>query len=460
MRIVRRRFIASALALFAFTLSGVARTASAQDSTTRAINERLDDLDQRIRVLSRLREIAADSIAALAKPAAAVANRDGFSLRSADGAFQLRLRGYLQTDARVFSSIGSTPATSTFFIRRARPILEGTLFNRYDFRIMPDFGQGTAVLFDAYSEIRLWPALAIRAGKFKPPVALERLQAATDLPFAERGLPTGLAPNRDVGFQLSGDLAGALVSYQVGLFDGTPDIGNSDGDVANSKDVVGRVFFQPLIRSDLASTIDLGVGVAGSSGTEPGTVAASAVSTYRSPGQLTVFRYRGDGTAPNTVVADGTRKRFAPQGYLNVGPVGLLGEYTTSTQRVRLVNATDDLTTKSWQVSGRWFLTGEKASFKSVTPKKIFDPDAKTWGAWELVARYGVLTPDADAFPVYANAANAIQEEKAWGVGINWHFARNTKLLVNYEHTNFTAGAATGDRDPEKFFVTRIQVAF
>ena len=83
MHIVRRRIIAPALVLLAFTLSGVARTASAQDSTarasqdslTRAINDRLDELDQRIRVLSRLREIAADSVAALAKPATAVASR-------------------------------------------------------------------------------------------------------------------------------------------------------------------------------------------------------------------------------------------------------------------------------------------------------------------------------------------------------------------------------------------------
>ena len=55
-------------------------------------------------------------------------------------------------------------ANDTFLIRRARPILEGTLFDVVDFRLMPDFGgsgtssSATATLQDAWVNFRPWTA--------------------------------------------------------------------------------------------------------------------------------------------------------------------------------------------------------------------------------------------------------------------------------------------------------------
>ena len=40
--------------------------------------------------------------------------------------------------------------------------------------------------------------------------------------FAERGLPTNLAPNRDIGLSIGGDVSEGLFAYQVGVFDGVP----------------------------------------------------------------------------------------------------------------------------------------------------------------------------------------------------------------------------------------------
>jgi Phosphate-selective porin len=111
-------------------------------------------------------------------------------------------------------------------------------------------------------------------------------------------------------------------------------------------------------------------------------------------------------------------------------------------------------------VEGSFFLTGEKNSFKSVTPKKQFDPFAGGWGAFELVARYGELDFDDDAFPIYASPTASVTEEKAWAVGLNWHLGRNVKLMFNYEQTQFEGGATTGDRPDEKFFATRFQTSF
>ena len=38
----------------------------------------------------------------------------------------------------------------------------------------------------------------------------------------ERALPTSLVPNRDVGVQLHGDLAGCVLHYAAAILDGAP----------------------------------------------------------------------------------------------------------------------------------------------------------------------------------------------------------------------------------------------
>lgn len=446
----------------AVVMTAIARAAAAQqDSTARdslSLKARLDQLDQEVRILKRLRELALDSAANAPKDKPGIgAGKEGFSIKTADGKFALRLRGLIQGDARFFANDSGNTAINTFFVRRARPILEGTLWKYLEFRIQPDFGQGQTVLFDAYSEVKVAPVLAVRVGKFKPPVGLERLQSASDIVFAERALATNLVPNRDVGLQLSGEISGGVLAYQVGVFNGVPDLGNGDGDTYDAKDFAGRLFLQPFRRGQLQS---LGVGVAGSTGIERGTALLPALPSYRTPGQQTFFRYRADGTAPNTTFADGSRRRLVPQAYFYTGPLGLLGEYTISWQDVRRVATTTDLKHTAWQVTGSFFVTGEKASFKSAAPKHPFDPASHTFGALELAARYSELSVDDAAFPVYANPAASASKAKAWAVGANWYLARAIKVVVDYEHTTFTGGTAVGDRRAENFVASRVQYAF
>jgi phosphate-selective porin OprO/OprP len=420
----------------------------------------VDELDQKVRVLERLRELAADSAAAAAKDkvSATASAKDGFSIKSADGKFSLKFRGLVQTDARFFLSDSAFPVTNNFFVRRARPILDLVLGKYLELRLQPDFAQGTTVLFDAYSDVKVSPAFAVRVGKFKPSVDLERLQSASDIVFAERALATNLAPNRDIGLQLSGELSGGVLAWQAGVFNGVPDLGNGDGDVSDAKDFVGRVFVQPFKTGSLAG---LGVGVAGSTGLERGTIAASALPAYRTPGQQTWFRYISSTTTPaNNVFADGRRSRVAPQAYFYSGSLGLHGEYIQSYQAVsRATFETDKLKHNAWQATGSYFLTGEKNSFRSATPKKVFDLKAGTFGALELAARYSELSIDDAAFPDYATATTP-SKAKAWAIGLNWYLARAIKLVADYEHTTFTGGTATGDREAENFVVTRVQYAF
>lgn len=439
--------------------SGAAPLPASSDNASRSLETRVDELDHQIRILQRLRELAAESTATAAKTTTHPnAGKDGFNLNSADGKYSLRFRGYIHSDGRFFPSSDVVAATDNLLIRRARPIIEATVGRYFDFRLMPDFGGSSATIFDAYWDGKFLPEFTVRAGKFKPPLGLERLQSATDIVFAERGLPTNLVPSRDIGLQVSGDVSKGVFAYQLGVFNGAPDLANGGDDLSDAKDFAARVFVQPFKAGTLRG---LGVGLAGSAGNERGSVTAPLLPSYRTGGQQTFFRYRTDTAVPaNTVYANGKRSRLSPQGYFHTGSLGLLGEYVLSRNEVTQAGVTAELEHTAWQASGSFFLTGENAGFKSPAPKKPFDLKEGGLGAVELVARYGELTPDAASFPVYANPTSSARKAKAWGVGVNWHFTRAIKVAVNYERTTFTGGAATGDRESENAVITRFQTSF
>ena len=67
--------------------------------------------------------------------------KDGFFLESPSGDFKLKLRGYMQTQFRDFPHENSDTGTDSIFLRRVRPIFEGTVYKYFDYKIMPDFGQ-------------------------------------------------------------------------------------------------------------------------------------------------------------------------------------------------------------------------------------------------------------------------------------------------------------------------------
>jgi phosphate-selective porin OprO and OprP len=437
----------SVLAMVAMGSTAFANRAVAQDTIAPAVVDTVAaSLEKR------------DSLAAKAKTDAAVtAGRQGFLIRSADGQFQLRLGGNVQADARIYAGDESPSLSNTFLLRRVRPILEVTVYQIFEARIMPDFAGGVVQLFDGYVGARLRPGLQFRAGKFKGPVSLERLQSQTDLMFIERALPTSIAPNRDLGFNLGGDLFEGRVRYDVGVFDGTVDGASTDGDVNDNKDGHARVFVSPFAQSG-GLLSGLGVGIAGTLGEEHGTVAAPALAVYRSEGQNVFFSYRADGTAPNTAIADGRRTRIAPQASYYRGPLGLMGEWIRSTQVVNRAGTLATVSAEAWQATGSFALTGDKASFTGLTPNRPVTGGGL--GALELVARYAELRVDDEAFPTFADPARSARKAREWGAGFNWYFERRIKIAANYLHTSFDGGDPAGDREDENAILTRFQVSF
>jgi phosphate-selective porin OprO/OprP len=438
--------------------SAIAQSVDAADSV---VTRRLEELEQKQRILERKWELLQEETAAKAKETPILtAGKDGFALKSADGKFQLKLRGYTQTDGRFFPGDEEKRLTNTFLLRRIRPIFEGTLDKNFDFYLMVDFGEGKAVLQDAYVDFRYWPQARLRIGKLKEPFGIERLQSGANLLFIERALPNNLVPNRDLGVQLHGELAKGLVTYAVGVFNGVADGASADNDNGDEKDFAGRLFLLPFKNTTATALQGLGVGFAGSSGTQQGSTTSPGLPSYRTPAQQTYFSYRSDGTTAGTAIASGKRSRLSPQGYYYSGPLGLFGEYVISNQQVAREANSAKLKNEAWQVAASYVFTGQKISYRGMTLPKPFEPKAGNWGAFELAARYSKLNVDKEAFPIFADSTRSAQTATAWAVGINWYLNKNAKFTVDYEQTKFKGGASTGDRKQEKIIFSRLQLSY
>ena len=204
-----------------------------------------------MKILERERELEQEAQEAKAKEAPKISiGGDGFSFGSAKGDFAVQLKGVLQVDSRTFfDEPGDRRAMTACCCGGRGPSCKGTVFRDFDFLFVPDFAPSSGpTIFDAYVNYRYSPALQFQAGKFKVPVGLEQLQADRDILFNERSLATDLVPNRDVGFELHGDLFDGRVSYAAGIFNGTTDGGNSGNvDFADDR-ALRRAAFLPAVQ--------------------------------------------------------------------------------------------------------------------------------------------------------------------------------------------------------------------
>jgi phosphate-selective porin OprO/OprP len=376
---------------------------------------------------------------------------DGFFIETADGNTRLNIGLLAQTDGRFFVD-ESQPPTNTFLIRKVRPTFTGRIMKYFDFRVMPDFGNGTSVIQDANFDIRFSPKFRVRSGKDKVPVGYEWMIGDAYVVFPERSFVTDLVPNRDVGIQALGDLAGDRISYAGGVFNGVPDGTSSttDTDTNRGKDVLGRIVVTPFRSTPTSSrAIDgLGFQVGGSAGRESG-----ALPTFRTPAQQPFFSYGHDATA------SGTRTRITPAVFYYHNEFGAYAEYARSAQKVALNGIETDVANHAWEVTGSYLLTGEAARPGIVRPKRDFDPEAGHWGAIQLMARYARLSVDPDAFAAGLAAAGSSQEAKSLGLGVNWYPNPYIKIYGTFERTTFRVDAGVA-QPAEHVIIFRTQLAF
>ena len=380
--------------------------------------------------------------------------QDGFVLQGANGDYRLQLGTIIQTDGR-FSVDSPLPITNTFTIRKARLVVAGRVARYFDFRIMPDFGNGTAVLQDAYVDTRFstGTAFRLRVGKDKTPLGYEVLVSDANLFFPERSLASTLLPNRDVGIQGQGDLAGGRVTYAAGVFNGVPDAASSttDVDTNSDKDVAGRILLQPWRSTETPPQALSGLGF--HLGASVGTQSGTALPALRTSVGQTYFTYA------TGVTANGRRARFTPAAFYFYKPFAVFAEYALSRQDLARTGVTYDIENHAMNVTTALSLTGEPSNITTMRPRRPFDPAAGNWGALQLVARYSHLEIDGEAFVESLAAPGASGRADQWTFGLNWFPTSFTKWYVNYERTTFDENVA-GARPVENVIFFRGQLAF
>ncbi len=445
------------LAASAIGLVLLSNSAFAEDS----IKKRIDSLEQEISLLKRQREVDEEKTSAAAEKAANVElGKKGLSITSPDKKYQFDVHGVFQFDNRSFFNDTAGTGRNDNIVRKARPILT---FKSGDALVyfMPDFAGTSSTanntkVFDAYAEYKFNNAAKVRVGKFKPGIGLEQLQGDADVAFNERGFVSNLIPSRDVGLQVAGEILPDVLEYQVGVFDGTTDLGNADGDNDDKKDFTARVFAKPFRNSSIVSLQGLGVGIGGSIGDREGSTTNRILPSYVTPGQQSFFSY---GT---TTFASGENWRLSPQAYWYSGNKGILAEYAIANQNVKNGTATAELENKAWNVVASYVLTGEDVNFAGgVKPSKDFKPSEGNWGAFEVIARAGKLNIDDAAFPVFSSISTSAKSASTVGTGINWYWNENIRISTNYNYTTFSGGAAGGkDRPEEQVVQSRVQFRF
>lgn len=316
-----------------------------------------------------------------------------------------------------------------------RVALEGRLTDRVEFQIEREL-QRRNPWRDVFVNVRIAQALEVRAGKFKVPFGYERLTSVAELDFAFRTLLSDIvAPGRDVGVMVHGEVFRRVMTYRAGVF-------RHDGDNARIREPIfllpgeqepkadrsmaARVTVEPFRHSpgprDLRR-LYLGVAITQSDIPE-GLNSLHAQSLFGSEFFERVFVF-------------GHRRRLGTEAVWMPGPVSVKSEYARAAeQRKRQGLLDDDISdflSSAWYVSGTWAITGESKN-NGIRPRKpIFQGG---FGAVELAVRYerisfGSVLKEGTAFanpradPLLENA------ETVWTLGVNWYLNKWGKVIVN-----------------------------
>ena len=349
----------------------------------------------------------------------------------------------VHADGRFAVDDTNQQVVDTFAFRRLRPYLRGRFSRRFEFYFNPDFAGGTLVVQDAYVDMIFSPAFRIRTGKGKTPFGLERLHSASNLLFFNRALPTALVPNRDLGIQVLGDIAGGVVSYLAGVMNGVPDGGSADLDTSDGKDVSGRFIVRPFNKIATSPLRGLGLAISGSIGRQTGAGALPAFRTQSLEQQY--FSYSG-------ALADGVRRRYSPQAFYYYKAFGGWFEQVHTETPIRKGVFREEIGHDAWQIAGSYVLTGEAATDAGagVRPRNNFDFGNGNWGAFQVAARYHTLKVDDLAFTRDFAAAGSSREIDAWTIGLNWYLTPNLRYVFNFEHVSFDDVAAAAREAGER----------
>jgi phosphate-selective porin len=385
-------------------------------------------------------------------PATAGWNGEHFFLRSSDGNFTIMPVGYVDGQYNVYGNTYGAPPDS-FSITRARFGFQGNYGKQLDYGLMIETISSPTVR-DAYLDFKPWKAFSIMGGQFKVPFSMEVGSADTAVEFYNRSIISVLYPDaggafRAPGLDVHGELAGGVVEYWLGLFNGE---GLLASGTTNEPEVVGRLRFSPFKNTQINFLNGFGFGGSYEHSRARGLTSSEvSFSGAMNDGTYTIipsFRINGDVNRYNGFLS-----------WLD-GPVGIRGEYAHLQQdRTNIgslanggigFNSLPAVRGEGYYVSATYFLTGESEPLNAlprvrhpvIGPASPGESGSPGWGAWAVKFRYSRLIGDApgatcDAATVPACpitpviAPGYFEHTDQFTFGVNWYL--NYWVLVKSE---------------------------
>lgn len=413
-----------------------------------AQQQSLESLQQQIEMLqNQLMELkAAQQKQAASAPDMKIKWEPAPSISSADGRFEMNLKGRMFVDAAWVDDKDNTENVRATKFRLARIGVSGKAWNNVKYNFELDFADDKTSIKDATIGYDLGLA-TLQVGHFKTFNSLDEQTSDTYTTFMERATGNaafGLTRQMGIGVLAGGDDWSAAVGVARGP---QGDLSNDEGETVSA-----RLTYGPKIGTD-------------------GRIHVGASYRYRKNGKDGDAAY-GYSAAPftsfggkyiNSGALSKSDNLFGAELAGVYGPFSVQGEYMVLKTN-RLTPAPvgfSDPTFKSYYVDASYFITGEArpyeaktGTFGRVKPKNpAFNGG---FGAWQVAARYDVtdLTDE--------NILGG--EQKTWIVGLNWYLNDWSRVMLNYSQAKVEDGpnsAATNGADREnkiKAFMLRTQV--
>jgi len=361
---------------------------------------------------------------------------NGLQIRSADGAFDIRVGGRIQFDTYFYDAddqwhrlgallpeFGLGREQDGVAFRRARLAIHGRIHEntrfsaQYDFAVDSPGGDG-GQFADVYLELHELPFFdKARIGHFQEPFSLEETTSNLFPTFMERSLANVFTPSFNTGLTVEKGHFEDRLHWVLGIFK-TTDFWPSDNDSneAAGYGVTGRITGVPWASEDGRSLLHLGASFTRRNPDGP--------LTYRQrPESYLAERYVNTG-----VMEVGSQFNYGVEGGYVRGPLSIEGEYIVSELGTKYYG---DRTFSGYYGAISWLATGEqrpysKGAFGRILPDRPFRyrGEERGWGAWELALRYSHV--DLNDGPIRGGRENNVT------FAVNWYLNANTRIMMNY----------------------------
>ncbi|MBX3482327.1 porin [Phenylobacterium sp.] len=465
------------------------RGAGNQSAQLSAIQQQLDTMAAQLADMKTQQEEAGAAIATLQLPPQGATTVPTLpngkpQLVTADGRFTANIKAILMLDGGKYFQKDNLPAAVTgrdlndgFNFRRARIGLDGKLFRDFDYSFIYEFGgsgqEDPGRLYEASLTYTYLKPFRFKVGAFEPNIGLAAAVSTSQMPLMERPAPAEVARgvaagDSRVGFQaqangaLGGGDDGVAARWMISTAYTANVIATGSSAAAATAQPfdeqnawIGRVtvapFDGPNWQAHLGANYQYVI--------HPNDAGAAATPRYAS--QLRdrpELRLDGVRLVDTGAIDSRHTTVFGLEGSFGTGPIVLEGEWFRYRidRRITTAVAPPDPHFTGWYIQGSWILTGEQRQYNPVEARwdgprltYTFNPEAGTWGAFEVAARYSDLDLNyregaPGTTPAAAVGAVRGGEQKIYTLGLNWYLNPAMRLMFDYQHVDIDRLGATG----------------